>query len=285
MRRWLLAAAVLLNAATAAPSAATAASARTPEDFAAIRREMRIGADVLRAALANALPESRRVVKVEAGYLAEQGVLVIVDLASPWFRFDPRSIDIDSEFTHLEHMPDMVQDILGELNLGLSRHQVADLKELREIRDAQRGVRAEQRALRRELRELRRQLQRAGSAAEADALHTRIETLETELAAAEDEERTLDQDAVVVRDTLDAPSPRAGDAAAAPARLDLAVAESVCSYGATFRSLSAGQHLNVLVRQAQVSRYYVFEMKQVRACRDGGLTPEEMLEAGFGYEF
>jgi hypothetical protein len=267
------------------PAAATAASARTPEDYAKIRRELRIGADVLRAALANAIPQSQRVVNVEAGYLAGQGVLVIVDLANPWFRFDHRSIDIDPEITRLEHIPDMVHDILADLNLGLSRHQVEDLKELREIRDAQRGVRAEQRALRSKLRELRRQLQRTGNAAEVDRLHTHIATLEADLAAAEDEERTLDQDAVIVRDTLDPPSPSAGDGADAPASLDLAVAESVCSYGATFGSLSAGQHLNVLVRRAQVSRYYVFEMEQVRACRDGGLTPEGLLEAGFGYEF
>lgn len=129
MKRWLLFRSLLVTATSLTlPAPAPAASPRAPEDYPQIRRELRIGADVLRAALDDAVPESRRVVDVETGYLAGQGVLVIVDLVSPWLRIDGRSIDIAPEITGLERIPDMVHEILTELNLGLPRHQVEDLE-------------------------------------------------------------------------------------------------------------------------------------------------------------
>ena len=275
---------VALVTGVGAPAAAPAASPREPDEYGQIRRELRIGSDVLRAALADALPESRRVLDVEAGYLAGQGVLVVVDLGSPWFRVGGRGIDVDPDLTSLEQIPAMVQEILDELNLGLSRHQVEDLKELREIREAQRAVRAEQRALRSQLREKRRTLQRTGDDRAADVLRGEIDALQADFAAAEDEERTLEEDAATVRETVDRPADQAARAAAPAASLDVAVAEAVCGYGATFKSLAAQQRLNVLVRQARVSRYFVFEMAQVRKCQAGGMDAAELLGESLVYE-
>jgi len=285
MLRSALAALVLLTVAAATSGAAPAAGSREPDGYRQIDRELRIGADVLRAALADALPESRQVLEVEAGYLADQGVLVIVEMASPWFRIDGRRYDVDPRITSLEQIPAMVQEILGELELGLAPEQVEDLKELRAIRESQRGVRAEQRALRAQLREKRRALLRAGDTGAADALTHEIEALQAELAAVEEDERALEQDAVTVRDTLETPERRPnGDQNDAPANLDDAIAESVCAYGATFKTLSGEQRVNVLVRQAGASRYYVFRMAEVRKCQEGDVTPEALLAESFVYE-
>lgn len=257
------------------------AAGRTPEADPELRRELRIGGDVLRAALTDMLPEPRRVVAVDAGYLAGQGVLVVVDLASSWLHPQITRPEMDPHITRLEQIPDMVHDILEDLNLGLSRHQRQDLHELREIRDAQRAVRAEQRALRGELRARRRALLDAGNERAAQ-LQREIDTLNASLAAAEAEERSLVEDAGAVRHTLESPDPDAA-VGSMPADMDLAVAESVCGYGATFSSLAADEHLNVLIRQGDVSHYYVFPMAMVRACQAGGLSPEALLEKGHSY--
>src|SRR5690606_25210915 len=142
-----------------------------------LRRELRIGADVFRSALSENLANDRRVVEVEAGYLAGQGVLVLVELTRPWLL---RPDGVNPEIAHLEQIPEMVQDILSELRLGLNPRQAEDLQELRAIRDAQREVRAEQRELRARIREKRRELLRADAAA-AESLRREIEELNRQL--------------------------------------------------------------------------------------------------------
>lgn len=282
MTRSRAAASVLCAMLAAATMAPGVAAGRVPDANEEIRRELRIGADVLRAALAEALPESRRVLDVDAGFLADQGVLVLVDVASPWFRLNPRGVDRDSEITSLEQIPDMVQEILSDLNIGLSRHQTEELTELRDIRDRQRAVRAEQRALRADIRGKRRQLLDADESTAA-ALEAQIDALEKDLAAADEDERILNADAAAARERLMVP-PQAEGTAQPAVDLDQAVAGSVCAYGATFKSLDGGQRLNVLVRQPRESRYYVFQMARVRACQAGEITAEELLAESFAYD-
>lgn len=237
-----------------------------------LRRELRIGADVFRSALTEHLADDRRVVEVEAGYLAGQGVLVLVELTRPWL-LGPDGAN--PEIAHLEQIPEMVQDILSELRLGLNPRQAEDLQELREIRETQREIRAEQRELRAQIREKRRELLRADTA-EAEILRREIDELNRNLTAAEDEERTLEAEAATVRDSIGAASGRAhrkslGD-------LDQAVARTVCAYGATFRSPAADEHLNVVVRSASPTRYYVFRIADTRACHAGDLNSETLLQ-------
>lgn len=267
----------------AAAGAAEATPSNPPGGHTTLRRELRIGADVMRAALTDLLPESRRVAEVEAGYLAGQGALVIVDLASPWFGLDNRRLDTNAGIAGLEDIPDMVHDILRELNLGLSSRQVEELDELRDIRETTRSVRAEQRSLRAELRARRRALLQADGA-QAEALEREIDTLQASLAAAEEEERALERDAGSIRDTLQRAEPEVSATGEMPSDLDLAVAEAVCSYGATFKSLARDAYLNVLVRRHEGSRYYVFRMAPVRDCQAAGLTAEALLEASPVYD-
>lgn len=268
-----------------APVSASGASDKPtdtqPAGYADMVRELRIGGDVLRSALADALPEDLRLVDVEAGYLADQGVLVIVDLARPWYRLDGTELEVDPEVLDLEHMPQMVQDILAELDVGLSRRQVGELAELRDIRDAQRSVRAEQRDLRARLRELGRDRLRSEGAAVV-RLDTQIADLQARLAAAAAQQRRLEDDAGSVRRAFEAPLAGNGTQNAA-ADLDMAVAQTICGYGATFQSLEDGQRLNVVVRRGETSRYYVFAMAQVRGCREGAIDAAALVAASLRY--
>ncbi len=280
----VLGAALLLLPPVTSGAPAPAAS-RDPEGYPAMRRELRIGADVMRAALAESLPESLRVDRVEAGYLVEQGVLVLVELTRPWLRLQDGRVRIDPETARLEDIPDMIHDILAELDLGLTPHQQEELEELRAIRESARAVRAEQRALRAELRERRRALLRVEDAETAAAVGADIERLRAELEALNQEELELEREADALRremiEGLPAEEPEAG---VEPTTVDDAVARAVCGYGATFRSVPADQRLDVVVREPEVTRYYVFRMDRVRACQAGDIDAQALLRQGYRYE-
>lgn len=268
MRRALLIALAWSALALAAPPPGDSSKSDEGE----LRRELRIGADVFRSALSENLADDRRVVEVEAGYLAGQGVLVLVELTRPWL-LDPGGVN--PEIIHLEQIPEMVQEILSGMRLGLNPRQAEELEELREIRAAQREVRAQQRALRAQIREKRRALLRADNAAAAD-LRREIDELNRQLAAAEAEERELESEAATARDSIGAASAR--ERRKTLAELDGAVARTVCGYGATFRSPGADEHLNVVVRASGSSRYYVFRIADTRACHAGQLDAEALLQ-------
>ena len=218
-------------------------------------------------------------VGVEAGYLAAQGVLVIVDLASPWYRLDARDVDLAPELSSLEQIPDMVHEILAEMNLGLSRGEVAELQALRSIRDQQQALRAEQRALRARLRELRRERLRAPPD-RAQSLSRQIDALDSELAAADARERALAAEAGSLRVDIDG-QPAAAPAAVDRQTLDAAVAGVVCRHGAGVELRDDPGRFNVVVRQADSTRYYVFPLDRVRACAD---DPAALLEDGLRYD-
>lgn len=280
--------AALMSMAAAAGTAAAEAT-HVPEGYQQILGEMQIGADVLRAALAEAWPGARRVVDVEAGYLAGQGALVIVDVASPWFRRGGGELDLDPDITSLDQIPDMVQGILRQLDVGLSRQQAQELNELRQLRDSRREAQARQRAVRAELREKRRLLERSDDTQATRALRQQVDALEAELATAENDERSVARKVTAARDSLNRPPPAPADSRSEHSdgeidgEIDRVVTQAMCSYGSTFKSLQDDEQLNVLVRRDSGSRYYVFQMGRVRACQNGALTPEALLSESFSY--
>ena len=277
MIRWCLLAVFALL-----PAGVAAAGDRAPQGYDDLGRQLRLSGNALRAALDDALPDGVRVVGVEAGYLAGQGVLVIVDLASPWYRLDGRDTDLAPELSSLEQIPDMVHEILTEMNIGLSRGEVAELQALRGIRDEQRALRAEQRALRARLREFRRERLRAPPD-RAEALSREIDGLESEFAAAEARERALAADAETRRVDIDGLPARA-PAALDRQTLDAAVARVVCGYGAGLELHDDAERLNVVVRRADATRYYVFPLDRVRSCAGDAAEPASLLEDSLRYD-
>jgi hypothetical protein len=55
------------------------------------------------------------------------------------------------------------------------------------------------------------------------------------------------------------------------------VSRAVCDNAIDFSAVTGDEHLNVVMRQADTSRYYVFTLQQVRACQSGGIAAEELL--------
>ena len=267
MIRWCL-----LGVFALLPAGVAAAGDRAPQGYDDLGRQLRLSGNALRAALDDALPDGVRVVGVEAGYLAGQGVLVIVDLASPWYRLDGRDTDLAPELSSLEQIPDMVHEILTEMNIGLSRGEVAELQALRGIRDEQRA----------RLREFRRERLRAPPD-RAEALSREIDGLEAELAAAEARERALTADAETRRVDIDGLPARA-PAALDRQTLDAAVARVVCGYGAGLELHDDAERLNVVVRRADATRYYVFPLDRVRSCAGDAAEPASLLEDSLRYD-
>ena len=76
------------------------ASARTPDNLDPVVREMEIAKDVFRSSLSNSVSEEVRISKIEAQYLARQGVLISIDIVRPWFRFNKsgQHITINADF-------------------------------------------------------------------------------------------------------------------------------------------------------------------------------------------
>lgn len=272
----LLSGALVGGAAASAP--AQAPGDHTPAGYEGIAQELRLGREALRSTLEDTLPEGVTLVELETGYLAAQGLLVIADLARPWYRRG--TLDLDADLSGLEEIPDMVHEILRELDLGLSRQQVDELEELRGLRDAERAARAEQRAIRGQLRELgRRRLLAEG--AEARTLEGEIDTLEAELADAAARERDLEHRAE--RRVSERPPGGTATPAPPPAAVDRAVAEALCRHGGAFGFAGDDEYANVVVRNGQESRYYVFTMTRVRACGTGDIEPQTLLERSLHY--
>ena len=171
------------------------AHAREPDRLDEVLREARIFADVVESALREQVGNQPRVTSVTAEFLAQQGILLNVNVAKPWFSVDSgdRSIQVDTEIS-LEEIPPLVSDILSELQIAIAPYQPDALDELRELRDEQRALRDEQRAIRRQLRSLRRDLVRSDSDDKKASISEEISELERELAAADAQYNALHND-------------------------------------------------------------------------------------------
>ncbi|MEZ5557354.1 MAG: hypothetical protein R3E86_02230 [Pseudomonadales bacterium] len=268
---------------------AATAAARTPDDLDSISKELRIGADVFRSALTAALPAGTRLARVEADYLAHQGALLTLDLATPWLSLDADDnarIDARVGLDSLDQLPDMVQDVLAELQIDIAPYAPEDLAELRQLRGSQRDLRAEARDVRARRRAAERELARLEAHDQEperrDALRAEIEVLDKDLAAIDGEYEALDAD--ITRVYAAAGGSDRSDAGAADQQLSEAIGEAVCSYGATFRSLGSQQYLTVLVRRPEHKRVFVFKMEHVNDCRRGDGDAARLLERSDQYD-
>jgi len=264
----------------------TSTFAKSVDNLDRLVREVDIAADVFRSSIRKRVSDRLRVSNVQGAYLARQGVLISMDVNTPWIRMDElaeRSADIGREVDSFEQIPEMVHEILSELKIAVAPYEPEELAELRELRHEQRDLRSAQREIRAKLREQRRKLLRAQGAELADIAVT-IEALEDELAAADAEYDALggDIDAQYerLREARTAHSGRREDAAG----LDEAVAATACNYGTTLKSLGSQQHLTVAINLIDVSRYYVFRMERVWDCQRGDIDAARLLKRSFVYD-
>jgi hypothetical protein len=160
------------------------------------------------------------------------------------------------------------------------------LNALREMRDEQRELRSEQRELRARLREERRELVRTEDEGK-DEIQERINSLELELQALEAQSQALsadiDQQYQELRDYRGGPGT---DSPPAQPEHDVAaiMAQAVCDYGSTLKTLSEDNFLTVAVRSNDSDTYYAFRMEQVRRCARGDMQTTRLLELAYQYE-
>jgi len=262
---------------------ASASAAREVGNMEDILRELEIGRDVFRSAMSQAMGSRLKVTNVDAQYLPQQGVLVSMSVVQPWIdldEFSEKSIDLNTDVQTLHDVPELVAEIMSELNMVIAPYDPVMLGELRDLRDEQREIRASQRKLRAELREARRQRNRAeGDAAKLDA---RITELESELDALVDDYAALDADIDDLYASLKERR-REPESPADVKSVDEAVAETTCRYGDTFKTVGSQQYLSVLVDLKDSTSYYVFKMENVYACRRGDIDPDRLLERSWQY--
>lgn len=260
------------------------ANAKPAADIEAVLQELTIARDVFRSAMSQAVGGQYRVTGVDAEFLPQQGVLVTMSVVQPWIdvdQFSERSVELSRDVETLHDVPELVYEIMTELNMAIAPYDPELLEELRELREEQKVVRSAQRALRSQLREARRAKNRAED--DATEMDEHIIELEVELDALVDDYETLNGDI----DTLYAQLQerrRTPDQTSAALNVDQAVAETACSYGDTFKSISSQKYLNVTVRLSESTNYYAFKMENVYACRRGDITADRLLDRGWQYQ-
>lgn len=277
--------AVLLFAAFAASLSVPAGHARTVDNLDPIMREMEIAKDVFRSSMRNSVSEDVQISSVEVQYLARQGVLISINVVRPWFRINKRGqhITFDADFPYMTEVPEVVRRILSELNISVPPYDPEEIDELRELRAEQRELHKEERELRAKTRVKRRELVRADDTDKRDDIAEDIDDLEQEMRAVQAQLDALNAD-------LDAQYQRLSEARSRPSssntqlELDVAVAETACNYGSTFKTLGSQQFLTVAVNQRNLTKYFVFKMEHIGDCRRGDIDPGELLERSYVYE-
>ena len=276
MKEWTLLLALALSL-SALPT-----PAREVNNLDPISRELKVARDVFRSAMKNSLPDRIRVSNVRAQFLARQGVLVSMDIAVPWFDVDGfanRSVELSNDVESVHDLPELVNEILAELNVAMDQYPPEELTQLRALQAEQRGIRRTRSDLRGTLRSLRRALDGAD---DTDSLDLEIAEIESEIEALSDDHDQLDQE-------IDAENERISELseesrlALSSVDIDEAVAETVCGYGATFKSLGSQQYLSIAVSRTDTVRYYVFLMEHVHDCRRGETTPARLLTRSYHY--
>ena len=261
--------------------------AKVPDNIAAIQREARIVADVMKSALRSEVRGKMRVTSVTGEYLVEQGVLISVKMNTPWLSINDGENTFDFRgHINLEEIPTMVENILAELKIDVTPYEPEALEALRAMRTEQRELRLEQREIRRKLREKRRALVRAEDDDDRNDVKEDIEDLERELAAVDVQHDALAEDIETeyeeIRDYRGGPSrprPRAE-----PEAISALISRTACDYGGTLKSLNANDYLTIALRRDETTQYFAFKMNHVRDCSVGDIPAEELLTLGYRYD-
>jgi len=276
--------AVLSVAAVAACLLSPFGHARGVDNLDPIIREMEIAKDVFRSSMSKSLSQDIRIASVDAQYLAQQGVLISINVVRPWFTVSERGqhITFDADFQTISDIPRVVQDIFEKLNISMPPYDTEELDELRELRTEQRELRKEERQLQKKTRVKRREFVRADDTDDREDIAREINDLERELKGVEVQLDALNAD-------LEKQYQRLSEGRSRRSRpdtgldIDVAVSETACNYGSTFKTLDAQRFLTVAVKQRELTKYFVFKMEHIRACSRDDIDPTELLERSYVY--
>ena len=282
---WAALLCALAAAATTGPAHAT-----PPAHLDALQQEMAVAEDVFRAALGNA--PGVRVWDVEADYLAAQGVLLSMAVRKGWFGAGrARLVKIIRDEEIGVPIPDMVHEILADLDIpGLAR-RAPGFEVLNELREQQRALRNQQRKVRHRIWQTRLDIATGEHEQESEdtvaALEAEIERLDAEHEALESR-IDAEYQRLSAGDTgggqVETPAGQDATDPVPDADLEALLLQAVCDYGGTLKSLPEDEHLSLRVRESTRDVFYVFRFEDVVDCQRGSTTPAKLLEAGVSYE-
>lgn len=271
-------------------SIAATTSARVPDDLEQIQRETRIVQEVLQSALRQELRGELRVTRVEAEYLAQQGVFIEVTLNTPWLKIDDRgepTFQFHGDIS-IPEIPAMVTNILQDLQINVAPYEPEALEELRELRDEQRELRMEGREHRAELRAKRRELVREQDEDDRQELQQEITQIEKQLELIDQQYDALTLEieqhyAQLRAKPVPPPAPQVATAATPP-DVDTVLSQAVCDYGSTLKALHSEDYITLAVRKGRNSRYLAYRMDHIKECSRGNIKAERLLQLAYQYE-
>ncbi|MFT7651158.1 MAG: hypothetical protein ACI9ON_002029 [Limisphaerales bacterium] len=265
--------------------------AKVPDDLDEIQRQTRIIEEVLQGALRQELRSELRVTNVDAQYLAPQGVLISVNINTPWLKFDKRG---EPEFQFhgnisIPEIPAMVTSILQDLQIRVPAYEPEALEEIRELREEQRDLRMEGREHRSALRGKRRELVRTDDSGDQRELEEEIVKIEKQLQLIDQQYDSLtaeiESQYAYLREQPQVPTAVAKPAnPTQPLDLDEVFTQAICDYGSTLKSLDSDQYITLAIRQGNETQYLAYRMDHVENCGLGNMKPDRLLEHAYQYD-
>ena len=137
--------------------------AREVDDLAVLQRKVAVAEEAISSSMRRTLRDTLRVSNVESGYLARRGVLIFMDVSASWVSVKRRNSDlqISADLDSLADIPEMVQDIIEQLDITIAPYAPEELEALGELRNEQRELRDQRRDIYADLRHDRRAMVRA----------------------------------------------------------------------------------------------------------------------------
>lgn len=281
--------------------------AQSPDDLAAIQREVGIMENILSAALKQDTDKAVRTIK--AHYLVKQGVVFELDIrsANRWQSFFssvpnaplPPLPEIDFSEVNIEFISDHAEAI-SEHAVESSRKAYQQAMEvMREGAEQVREAAEQERDISRELRDLEREKRdlefasRHDNSAEAKELAQRKKSLEKEIAALEKQQVKLTKQQQKLRqDITEKQAERAKQQAAEQQKLLTQVNNSIsltlCDYGSGLRNLPNDEHVSFVLNglaDNRKSMIKVFNKADIKKCVMGDIKANDLALKAISYQF
>lgn len=281
--------------------------AQTPENLAAIQREVGIMENILSSALKQ--DTDKKVRAISANYFVDQGVVFELDVrgTNRWQTILssvpnaplPPMPDIDFSEVNIEFISDHAEAI-SEHAVESSRKAYQQAMEvMREGAERVREAAEQERDISRELRDLEREKRdlefasRHDNSAEAKELAERKKSLEKEITALEKQQVKLTKQQQKLRqDITEKQAERAKQQAAEQQKLLAQVNNSIsltlCDYGSGLRSLPNDEHVSFVLKgvaDKNQSMIKVFNKTDIKKCVVGDIKASDLALKAISYQF
>jgi hypothetical protein len=287
-------------------------------DYSNIRKDIKVMNKIITGAIEGDEACGKCRASVRGTYLAGQGAIFVISPRRSYFEdlsISDADWDVEHlEFAQLEHLPEMIGDIVSDVGIAireidLDDADISDLHEheLRAARihrepSASREARNELRSLRREMRQLRDELRQQ----EIELIRAEDdmkEDLEESIGKLEDNMKDLQKKSDALNDVLDKERERREQdrqnalKAARESRqqqtmkLEQIVLATMCDYGASLKNLPMKERVTLLFEREgkrwtdNQTKMYVLNKKDLMACQSEDLNKDDLIKKSVSYRF